>query len=135
MNFPSLSHSGSQVLCKGTEHQWICGLFPFQAQTAEATVWQVRHCQGRPCILCTSLVQATQFVCRVRELEKSRFRKRMRPALYGNRSPLMRQGRAAVGLVSCCANPRVSIYIGIYEESYCLKGLFSFPKLFRVVIS
>ena len=44
MNFPSLSHSGSQVLCKGTENKWICGLFPFQAQTAEATGWQVRHC-------------------------------------------------------------------------------------------
>ena len=28
--------------------------------------------------------------CRVRELEKARFRKRMRPALYRNRSPLMR---------------------------------------------
>ena len=28
--------------------------------------------------------------CRVRELEKSRFRKRMRQALYKNRSPLMR---------------------------------------------
>ena len=28
--------------------------------------------------------------CRVRELEKARFRKRMRLALYRNRSPLMR---------------------------------------------
>ena len=28
--------------------------------------------------------------CRVRELEKARFRKRMRPALYRSRSPLMR---------------------------------------------
>ena len=28
--------------------------------------------------------------CRVRELEKARFGKRMRPALYRNRSPLMR---------------------------------------------
>ena len=29
---------------------------------------------------------------RVRELEKARFRKRMSPALYRNRSPLMRRG-------------------------------------------
>ena len=28
---------------------------------------------------------------RVRELERARFRKRMRPALYRNRSPLMRR--------------------------------------------
>jgi len=44
--------------------------------------------------------------CRVRELEKARFRKRMRPALYRNRSPLMRREGAAVRLVSCCTNPR-----------------------------
>ena len=34
--------------------------------------------------------------CRVRELEKMRFRERMRPALYRNRSPLMRQEGAVV---------------------------------------
>ena len=45
-------------------------------------------------------------VCRVRELEKARFRKRMRPALYRNRSPLMRREGAAVRLVSYCTNPR-----------------------------
>ena len=44
--------------------------------------------------------------CRVRELEKVRFGKRMRPALYRNRSPLMRWEGAAVRLVSCCTNPR-----------------------------
>jgi len=38
--------------------------------------------------------------CRVKELEKARFRKRMRLALYRNRSPLMRQEGAAVRLVS-----------------------------------
>ena len=48
----------------------------------------------------------TWFVCSVRELEKARFRKRMRPALYRNRSPLMRREVAAVRLVSCCPNPR-----------------------------
>ena len=44
--------------------------------------------------------------CRVKELEKARFRKRMRPALYRNRLPLMRREGAAVRLVSCCTNPR-----------------------------
>ena len=45
-------------------------------------------------------------VCRVRELEKTRFGKRMRPALYRNRSPSMRQEWAAVRLLSCCTNSR-----------------------------
>ena len=40
--------------------------------------------------------------CRARELEKVRFGKRTRPALYRNRSPLMRQEGAAVRLASCC---------------------------------
>ena len=44
--------------------------------------------------------------CKVRELEKARFRKRMRPALYRNRSPLMRREGAAVRLGSRCPNPR-----------------------------
>ena len=43
---------------------------------------------------------------KVRELEKARFRKRMRPALYRNRSLLMRREGAVVTLVSCCTNPR-----------------------------
>jgi len=74
--------------------------------------------------------------CRVRELEKARFRKRTRLALYRNRSPLMRQEGAAVRLVSCCTNPRKEyVYIGICVESYCLKGACSSPRLFRVVIS
>ena len=38
-------------------------------------------------------------------VEKARFGK-MRPALYRNRSPLMKQEEAAVRLVSCCTNPR-----------------------------
>ena len=37
----------------------------------------------------------------LRELEKARFGK-TRPALYRNRSPLMRPEGAAVRLVSCC---------------------------------
>ena len=44
--------------------------------------------------------------CKVRELEQARFRKRMRPALYRNRSPLMRWEGAAVRLVSCYTNLR-----------------------------
>ena len=44
--------------------------------------------------------------CRVRELEKARFGKRMSPAPLGNRSPLMRRGGAAVRLVRCRTNPR-----------------------------
>ena len=43
--------------------------------------------------------------CRVKELEKARFRKRMRPTLYRNRSPLMRREGAAVRLVSCWRIP------------------------------
>ena len=39
--------------------------------------------------------------CKVRELEKVRFGKRTRPALYRNTSALMRQEGAAVRLVSC----------------------------------
>ena len=44
--------------------------------------------------------------CRVRELEKVKFGKRTRLALYGNRSPIIRQEGAAARLVSCCTNPR-----------------------------
>ena len=39
---------------------------------------------------------------------------RLRPALYRNRSPLMRREGAAVRLVSCCTNPRQSKYIQAY---------------------
>ena len=46
--------------------------------------------------------------CKVRELEKVRFKKKkkMRLALYRNRSPLMRREGAAVRLVGCCAKSR-----------------------------
>ena len=72
---------------------------------------------------------------RVRELEKARFGKRMRLALYRNRSPLMRRKGAAIRLVSCSTNPRKEyIYIGIYVEIYCLKGAYSSPRLFRVFL-
>ena len=43
---------------------------------------------------------------RVRELEKARFGKRTRPAVYRNGSPLMRREGAAVRLVSCYTDPR-----------------------------
>ena len=45
-------------------------------------------------------------VCRIRELEKTSFGKRMRPALHRNRSPLMRRERAAVRVLSCCIDSR-----------------------------
>ena len=40
------------------------------------------------------------------QLEKVRFRIRTRPALYRNRSPLMRREGATVRLVRCCPYPR-----------------------------
>ena len=45
-------------------------------------------------------------ICRARELEKAKFGKRTRLALYSNRSPIIRQEGAAVRLVSYCTNPR-----------------------------
>ena len=44
--------------------------------------------------------------CKVRELEKARFRKRTRLALYRNRSPLMRQEGAAVRPENCYPKSR-----------------------------
>ena len=72
-------------------------------------------------------------ICKVKELEKAKFRKRMRLALYKNRSPLIRREGEAVRLVSCCTYPRKKyVYVGIYVESYCpLGGLF----IFKVVQS
>ena len=65
---------------------------------------------------------------RVRELMNTRFR-RVRPALYRNRSPLMRREGAAVRSVSCCTNPRKkSEYIQAYMwKSTVLRG----PVLLR----
>jgi len=45
-------------------------------------------------------------ICKVKELEKARCRKRMSLALYKNRSPLIRREGAAVRLMSCCTYPR-----------------------------
>ena len=50
-------------------------------------------------------------LCKVRELEKARFRKRTRAALHRNRSPLMRQEGAAVRLVSATLTQEKSKYI------------------------
>ena len=49
--------------------------------------------------------------CKIRKLEKARFGKRTRPAIYRNGSPLMRREGAAVRLVSCCTNPREEAYM------------------------
>ena len=54
----------------------------------------------------TEWLNWTKWNCRVRELEKVRFGKRTRLALYRNRSPLMRWEGATVRLVSCYTNSR-----------------------------
>ena len=62
---------------------------------------------------------------KVKGVRKERFRKSKRPALYRNRSPLMRREGAAVILASCCTNLRNKwVYIVMHVESYCLRGLF-----------
>ena len=62
-------------------------------------------------------------VCRLRELEKLRFGKRMRLALFRNRSPLMRREGAAVRLLSCCTTQQKSKYIQTYMWKFTvLKG-------------
>ena len=71
--------------------------------------------------------------CRVRELEKLRFRERRRLALYRNRSPLMRREGAAVRSVGCCAKKRVGIYRKhIYAEIHCLEGVCFSSRLFFI---
>ena len=45
-------------------------------------------------------------ICRVRELEKAKFRKRTRLALYRNRSPLMRPERGSSQISECYTNSR-----------------------------
>ena len=64
--------------------------------------------------------------CRVRELEKARFRKRTRPALYRNRSPLMRQISELLHL----PKKRVSIYRHLCGKLLSSGGLF-FSKVVR----
>ena len=72
--------------------------------------------------------------CKVKGLEKVRFGKRTRPALYRDRSPLMRRGGAAVRLVSCCARSRGEyVYTeNIYAERYCFEGVCFSSILFLV---
>ena len=74
--------------------------------------------------------------CRVRGLEKARFRKRMRLALTLPLSHTFNEARRGSSQIrSCCTNPRKEeVYTGMYVESYCPKGAYS-PRLFRVVIS
>ena len=60
--------------------------------------------------------------CRVRELEKVKFGKRTRPALYRNRSPLMWREGAAVRLVSCCVNPKKKYIQACMWKSTVLRG-------------
>ena len=92
-------------------HALLQGTFPTQGLNpnlphCRRILYQLSH-QGNPRILeWVAYPFSRGSSCRVRELEKVRFRKRMRPALYRNRSPLMRREGAAVRLVSCSTNPR-----------------------------
>ena len=44
MHFPDLNHSGSWVLCRGTDLGWLCILCPSQVRTSQVTSdWQA-HC-------------------------------------------------------------------------------------------
>ena len=44
LHFPSLSYSGSQMFCKGTDHDWFCALCTSQVQKAGATRWWAKYC-------------------------------------------------------------------------------------------
>ena len=68
--------------------------------------------------------------CRVRELEKARFRKRTRLALYRNRSPLMKREGAAVRLVGCCAEESRYIWKTYIWRYIVLRGLFLLKIIF-----
>ena len=62
MHFPGLRQSGTQVLGKGTDHDWLCALCFPQVQNLR---WMCGRQQatvpGGPCILCHCLVSAIQF--------------------------------------------------------------------------
>ena len=62
MHFPGLSHSDSQVLCKGTDQDWLCVLCPFPGTSSSGNQVLGKHtAPGGPCVLITSPVPATQF--------------------------------------------------------------------------
>ena len=79
---------------------------PSSARFAASRKAIVTHSPSQGFGLCLTHSDTGWWTCRVRELEKVRFGKRTRPALYRNRPPLMKQEGAAVRLVSCCTNPR-----------------------------
>ena len=83
----------------GHEIEQVLGVGDGQGSLACCSPWGCKESDM------TEWLNWTECNCRVRELEKARFGKRTRPALYRNRSPLMRQEGATV-LVSCCTNPR-----------------------------
>ena len=68
IHFPGLSPSGSHVLCKGIIMDWcaFCTL-PRSEQFRWPGAWRA-HCPGRPCILITPLVPATQGALREHHL-------------------------------------------------------------------
>ena len=84
----------------GHEFEQVPGVGDGQGSLACCSPWGCKESDM------TEWLNWTERNCRVRELEKARFRKRMRPALYWNRSSIMRWEGAAVRLLSCCTNPR-----------------------------
>ena len=95
-----------------------------------ALCW-VLHVQGN----WSSFNKVNHFIVSFRHFSFHLLSKFLRPAHYKNRSPLMRWEGAAFRLASCCSNLRnEKVYIGVYVESYCLKGAYSSPRLFRVFL-
>ena len=62
--------------------------------------------------------------CKVRELEKVRFRKKNKTGTLQEQITFneARRGRSQISELLHQPKKRVSIYIGMYVEIYCLKG-------------
>ena len=71
--------------------------------------------------------------CKVREVEKARFGKRMSLALYRNISSLLRQEGAAVRLVNCCAKSRREYIENRYMRRYIILRGSIFPQTVETV--
>ena len=73
--------------------------------------------------------------CKVRELEKVRFRERITGTLQEQITfNEARRGSSQISELLRLSKKRVSIYKHVVE-SYCLKGACSSPRLFRLVTS
>ena len=71
--------------------------------------------------------------CKVREVEKARFGKRMSLALYRNISSLLRQEGAAVRLLNCCAKSRREYIENRYMRRYIILRGSIFPQTVETV--